>query len=116
MIQLLFRLYIWLSIVCGIGAGLLADDLSFNQLVGAMTLWVFPPDIASSLVAEVFVWPAAAFAWLVPASTYAPEMFGAVFGLVAGGLFLIGCVGALIQISSSPLSIWLGMSGAFDDQ
>lgn len=115
MIQLLFRLYLWLSIVCGICAGLLADDLSFRELADAMSRWAFPLHFSSSVFAEVLVWPAAAFAWLVPASTYAPEMFGAVFALVVGGLFLLGSVGALFQISTSPLSIWLGMSGAFED-
>ena len=116
MMQPIFRLYLWVSIVFGVGIGLLADDQGFSELARSMAYWIFPPHFASGAFAEYLVWPAAAFAWLVPASTYAPEMFGAAFAVAVGGVFLLSCVGALVQISTSPLSIWLGMAGAFDDR
>jgi len=116
MIQLIFRLYLWVSIVFGIGIGMLADDKSFVELASSMVYWIFPAHFASGSFAEYLVWPAAAFAWLVPASTYAPEMFGAAFAMGVGGVFLLSCMGALVQITTCPLSIWLGMAGAFEDR
>lgn len=114
MIMLSIRLYAWLSVVGGMSYGIFFDELTLIELLDAIAWSVAPLSVASSVWVTVLVFPAAMFAWLIPASTDALVIFGSLFALVVGALFLAASAGALIRVSSSPSSFWLGSQGAFD--
>lgn len=112
----IWRLYAWASMVTGMIVGILRDDWQLSELVNFMAWHMTPFSNTPSIIADVIVFPAALVAWMVPASTGAPLIFGSVFVLGVGVVFLVASAGALFRVCWGAESFWLGSRGAFGDE